>query len=288
MSAQHASVRPWRKGPLPWSIAGSLVLAGLCALFGSGVWYSPGNNADDAQISPDQPISQQQVQTQQDLSLRGEYTAMSQGTDEAREQNVRMACEALDGVELASGDTLSFNAIMGDTTTEPWVEAPVVSGNSLTVGRGGGICQVSTALYVAALKADLQIVERHPHTLATDYAPLGLDATVSYGELDLLIQNNTPDRLVIRAESSGQTCTVRIFGVALPENEMIEVAAELTDRYVDTDSDGNEAVFYATSSYRVLYRDGVVAERELLAQDVYRESESVPVELSEGGVEAVK
>ena len=138
------------------------------------------------------------------------------------------------------------------------------------------------------MKADLQIVERHPHTLATDYAPLGLDATVSYGELDLLIQNNTPDRLVIRAESSGQTCTVRIFGVALPENEMIEVAAELTDRYVDTDSDGNEAVFYATSSYRVLYRDGVVAERELLAQDVYRESESVPVELSEGGVEAVK
>ena len=77
---------------------------------------------------------------------------------------------------------------------------------------GGGICQVSTALYIAAVKADLEIVERHPHSVPSDYAPIGLDATIVYGSRDLRIKNNTDFPITIYAKAVGQTVSVNLLG----------------------------------------------------------------------------
>lgn len=70
------------------------------------------------------------------------------------------------------------------------MEAPVIVNGELTPGMGGGVCQTSTTLYNALLLADVNIVERHPHSIAARYVPKGTDGAVASGFLDLKFKNN--------------------------------------------------------------------------------------------------
>lgn len=280
--------RPSRAA-LPYVVGCSLALASLCAVFGlQGEDGAP----EDAPVLPvvmEQPFREDPGGDEPEQALRGSYTAHSQGVDEARLENIRLACESLDGTVIAPGESLSMNEALGNTIEdERYRFAPIVEDGRLVDGRGGGICQVSTALYVAALKADLEIVERHPHTLATDYAPLGLDATLSYGTLDLVVRNGTDGPVTVRARAEGQTCSVEIWGEPLPSGLALEPVSAVTDRGAEEGPDGTWAATYATESYLVVYRDGVAVEKRALSADVYRESPGAPVQASEGGVEAAK
>ena len=76
------------------------------------------------------------------------------------------------------------------------------------MGYGGGVCQASSTLYNAALKAGLTITERHPHSKPVHYVPAGKDATVSYGDQDLRFINNRAGPLIVKASNnSGRICT---------------------------------------------------------------------------------
>ncbi len=66
-------------------------------------------------------------------------------------------------------------------------------------GKGGGVCQVSSTLYLASIKSGLQITKRFAHTVTPDCAPLGLDATVSYGQQDLVIYNLNSSPITLQA-----------------------------------------------------------------------------------------
>jgi hypothetical protein len=94
--------------------------------------------------------------------------------------------------------------------------APVYKGGKSVDEVGGGICQPSSTLYLAALNSNLKIVERHQHQFAVGYVPDGLDATVYYGSLDFRFENDTdyPVKLVAKSyKSSGSTyLTVTIYG----------------------------------------------------------------------------
>ena len=74
----------------------------------------------------------------------------------------------------------------------------------------GGICQVSSTLYNAALLANLPIVERHNHSVAVDYVPVGTDATVTYGEADLRFKNDTDSPIIIKTGVQGGKLTVQL------------------------------------------------------------------------------
>lgn len=139
----------------------------------------------EVQMPPEEaaPASQPEPQAQQADVAEGEvigsYQAISQSTNADRAENLRLAAGAIDGVVIQPGETFSFNDHVGDVEQDSrYRAAPVIVGGETVEGAGGGICQVSTALYIAALKADLEIVERHPHSIASDYAPVGLDATL--------------------------------------------------------------------------------------------------------------
>lgn len=129
-----------------------------------------------------------------------------------RVQNLKVAAKAVNGTVIKPGETFSFNKTVGPRTAEKgYKEAPVLVGKEHTKGLGGGVCQVSTTIFNAAKKADLDIVERHTHDIEVVYAKNGTDATVSYGTLDMKFKNTKDYDILIRASANNSTVSVSLI-----------------------------------------------------------------------------
>ncbi len=146
-------------------------------------------------------------------SVLAEFTAVYNGTaDAARVKNLHLACEALNGYVVKAGETFSFNLALGPcTTNKGYQTAPTYIGSTAST-LGGGISQISSALYCGALKAGLQVTQRHAHAYAVDYTPLGFDAAVTYGSQDLQFVNTTEDPIRIMVSTDGSNVTVQLLG----------------------------------------------------------------------------
>ncbi len=158
----------------------------------------------------DPELSEQDVWYQDTLG----YCKTEHTDNENRNENLRLACAKLDGIILQPGDVLSYNETLGQRTQAAgYKPAPAYSGTELVDEIGGGICQVSSTLYLSSLFAELKIVERKNHGFPANYIPLGLDATVNWGTTDLKIRNDYDLPVKIRAEVSDGYVKVRIMGV---------------------------------------------------------------------------
>ena len=157
-----------------------------------------------------EPASQEDAWFQDTLGYcKTEYT-----DNENRNENIRLACSKLNGLILQPGETLSYNQLLGKRTTEAgYKPAPAYVGTELVDDIGGGICQVSSTLYLSSLFAELHIVERKNHGYPASYIPLGLDATVNWGTTDLKIRNDYDLPVKILAEASDGYVKVKIMGV---------------------------------------------------------------------------
>ena len=150
-----------------------------------------------------------------------------------RNNNISQACSNINGTILEPGEVFSFNEVVGQRTYENgFLTATVIAGGQYEQGLGGGICQVSTTLYNAALMTDLEIVERHSHAWPSDYISPGLDATVDWPALDLKFKNDTDYQIVIVAwwDPSDYTCNAQIYGKKLPDGKSIETRSEIVSR----------------------------------------------------------
>ena len=146
-------------------------------------------------------------------SVLAEYTAVYTGAyDAARIQNLQRACEALNGYVIKAGETFSFNLALGPCTTNKGYQAAPTYVGSTASTLGGGISQISSALYCGALQAGLQITQRHAHAYAVDYTLLGFDAAVTYGSQDLQFVNTTADPIRILVSTDGTNVTVQLLG----------------------------------------------------------------------------
>ena len=252
----------------------------------------------DAQENPDESATQ--VSSSSDVSLSGDVSSTERGERsscktstmnqaEARTRNLERCAKALDGTVIKPGETFSFNDAVGEAGEEQGYEkATVLVDGEETEEPGGGICQVSTTLYIAAIEADLEIVERYAHTTPPDYAPIGLDAMVSFGYADLKFKNNTDDDLTIRVSAQGQTVSVVIEGLLLAEGIEIDAVSGVTKDYYEENDEGETTRHYETKSYRTVYEDGVATSTEELATDYYEILESTVLNLKEGSVSAIK
>jgi hypothetical protein len=109
-----------------------------------------------------------------------EYTTYYSVKDGGRCENIAIAASLVDGVTLQPYGEFSFNATVGKRTEEAgFQEAKIIVNGEYVLGVGGGVCQVSTTLYNAALKAGLEVTEYHPHSLRVGYVPASRDAMVS-------------------------------------------------------------------------------------------------------------
>ena len=133
--------------------------------------------------------------------------------DANRNTNLKLACKAINGKLIRPGETFSYNATLGERTEKKGYKpaGAYMAGKSVQT-VGGGICQVSSTLYYACLKADLEIVERTAHGFTVSYMPYGMDATVSWGSLDYKFKNNTDYPIRIEAWVSGGQVHVKLIG----------------------------------------------------------------------------
>ncbi|HEY3417021.1 MAG TPA: VanW family protein, partial [Armatimonadota bacterium] len=146
-------------------------------------------------------------------TVLGEFTTSYATSSSSRANNVETATRAINGAIVQPGEEFSYNKQVGPRDKDNgFVIAPVIINGQLVPGMGGGVCQVSTTLYNAALLANLQITMRNHHSLPVHYVPLGQDATVAYGALDLRFKNTTSAPILIESTIGKRTVTMRIFG----------------------------------------------------------------------------
>lgn len=133
--------------------------------------------------------------------------------DENRNNNLTLACAAIDGLILKPGDTFDFNKVVGKRTAEAgYKSADAYSSGKTVKSLGGGVCQVSSTIYYCCLVADLEIVSRSPHSYVSSYMPMGTDATVSWGGPEFRFKNSTNYPIRIEAEVSDGYVKVKLIG----------------------------------------------------------------------------
>lgn len=236
------------------------------------------------------------------ISQRGmAYTPISTTSTENRNNNIKHALEKINGMVLKPGETFSFNTVVGKRTAENGFYQAIeyAYGNEI-MGYGGGVCQVSSTVYEAAVVAGLEIVKREPHSDMVNYTPYGKDATVNMDGkvIDLKFRNNTDHDIYIQADvirdrkldKDHQLCRVIFYGESLGSGmsyrlETVTVQTLLAplepeirkDRKGDyvTYVDQQEVTRQArdgcvVESYRVLYQNGLEVSREKLFTDTYK------------------
>jgi vancomycin resistance protein YoaR len=127
------------------------------------------------------------------------------GSITERVHNIILAASKLNGILIAPNKVFSFNETVGDISSlTGYKPAYIIKDGKTILGDGGGVCQVSTTLFRAALNAGLPIIERHPHAYRVHYyendSKPGLDATVFSPYIDLKIKNDTPAYILIQTE----------------------------------------------------------------------------------------
>jgi vancomycin resistance protein VanW len=143
----------------------------------------------------------------------GRYTTLLTMRMSSQKHNAQIAIKKINQVVIKAGEEFSFNKTVGSwLRTEGYVKAPVSYSGTMISSWGGGVCQVSTTLYNAALLAGMEIIERHPHEHAPNYCPPGRDAAVSFNGVDLKFKNPHPFAVCIKASSDRSELNVQMLG----------------------------------------------------------------------------
>jgi len=141
------------------------------------------------------------------------FTTKIYTKDSGRQNNLTLACSALNDTTVENGKTFSFSKTVGKaTSSKGYKKADVFRNGDVIEALGGGLCQVSTTLYNAVLKIpELKVTERHPHSNKVPYIKSGKDAAVSYGAQDFKFINNTGNTIKIKASNTKNNVTVKLF-----------------------------------------------------------------------------
>ena len=233
------------------------------------------------------------------LTPRGSAsTRISTSSTENRNNNIRRAFELVAGTIIAPGQVFSFNDIVGERTIKNgFFEADEYVYEQVVAGVGGGVCQASTTIYQAAIRAGLEIVNRTPHSMSVGYTEKGKDATVywySTHRIDLKFKNTTDYPIYITAavqsdskNKSRLNANVTIYGESmgnvtydfrveetqiepgepeLREDKKGEYVVYTDEQYIAQEA----AVGWQVDSYRVTYVRGQAVEETFLYTDTYK------------------
>lgn len=197
-------------------------------------------------------------------ALLGEYSTNYLTYDDSpgRVENLETASNAINNTMLAPGEVFSFNALAEPLDYE---ETKVIVKGRVDTAEGGGLCQVSSTLYMAANYAGLDIVERQPHYAELPYIRPGFDATVWFGAIDLKFKNTTDGYVLLQewVDSAGNV-NAAIYGK--PTGLQVEMSSEKVAEY--DDEEGNPVTEWVT--YRTVSRDGEVIEDGVYHRDTYK------------------
>jgi len=207
-----------------------------------------------------------------------------------RTTNVKIACEYVNGTILLPGEEFSYNEVVGERTYERgFKDAKIYVSGEVVDGVGGGICQVSSTLYMAALRSDLEITSRRNHRFTVDYAPLGEDATVVYGAVDFKFVNNTEYPLRIDCVLDGNKVIVNFMGNQVTPGKEVKMETKVLEKTPfetlteydptlapdETKEKNGGYTGYKTETYRVVYIDGKEVSRTFENKSTYTKLDKV-------------
>ncbi|MDO4267562.1 MAG: VanW family protein [Eubacteriales bacterium] len=159
-----------------------------------------------------------------EASAKEKYKTISSFTTKTtsnskRNNNIKLSAEAINGIVLQPGEEFSFNDRVGERTEAKGYKGAAAYNNGEVVEEiGGGVCQTSSTLYNAVLKAGLKTTVRRSHTFEPSYVTPGTDATVSWGGPDYKFVNNSSTAVGIRAHYANQEITISIYGIPILED----------------------------------------------------------------------
>jgi vancomycin resistance protein YoaR len=195
--------------------------------------------------------------------LLSTYTTYFDGSNVGRSANIKLAADKINTDIVAAGETFSFNGAVGERTqANGYKSAKIIEGGKFVDGVGGGVCQVSTTLYNAAVLAGLQIEEYHPHSLAVNYVPPSRDAMVSGNYFDLKFKNNALTPIYVRVNCTRSSITCSIYGKSdgWKYSYISEVTGQI-EQPPDVIVEGEEDKFLVCGRAGTLSRAYLIAEK---------------------------
>lgn len=219
--------------------------------------------------------------------LIGTFTTTYTSSDVNRNTNLVVGCKNINGTVVAPDEVFSATEGLGEQTYERgYRNAGVYVNGKVESGMGGGVCQITTTLYNAVIFAELEIVERHGHSMTVGYVPLGRDAAIADYYKDLRIKNNTGAPIYIEAYASNGKLVVNIYGVELHETgrklefeTVVETTVPKPAEIVKEDPEKEEGTRVVTSKgrtgskvsvYKKIYQNGELLSREFFTSTSYR------------------
>ncbi len=214
----------------------------------------------------------------------GTFTTTYDTTEAERSQNIAVGTEKLNGLLLYPGQSASVCTMLEPfTEDEGYAPAHSYEMGLIVDSLGGGVCQISSTIYNALLRAELQIDERSPHSMIVGYIAPSLDAAIAENTKDLVFTNNTDAPILIEGYTSGGSLTFSVYGHETRDPartiDFESVILEETDFTYEFELDSTEEVgTYETSEprnglvaegYKLIYMNGELISREFLSKTTY-------------------
>lgn len=185
-----------------------------------------------------------------------------------RTTNLRLAASKMNGTVIVPGGTFSFNSVVGPrTASRGYKAAAIYSEGTVVEDVGGGICQVVTTLYNAAIQSNMKITERRNHSFMPTYVGPGYDATVAYGSQDFKFKNTRDYPIKIIASVENGYCKVSIYGLKTDNEYDISIETNIIKTMPKKTAGG--ATGYVVDSFRAVRQNGQLISREKISRDTY-------------------
>ena len=221
----------------------------------------------------------------------GTYTTNYYGSTVGRRNNIQVGTKNVSGRLMYPGDTLSVSTAMQKRTVENgYMEASAYENGATVDALGGGICQVSTTLYNAVIRAELEVVERSPHSMTVSYVEPSMDAAISDGIKDFVFRNSSDYPIYIEGVAGESSVTFTVFGhETRPANRKVDFESQILetvepdnvfrangDLPVGTVSKVSGAhTGYTAQLLKIVTVDGVEQSRTVFNKSKYRATENI-------------
>lgn len=239
----------------------------------------------DLVVETDEPRGTKE-ELSQVTDLLGTFTTSYSSSGSNRSGNVANGCRLIDGVTLYPGDEFSvYEAISPFTEENGYYMAGSYSGGLVVDSLGGGICQVSTTLYNAVIRAELEVTERSNHSMIVNYVDPSADAAIAGTSKDFKFVNNLEHPVYIEGYTKDKKITFNIYGVETrPENREVSFESEVLSTipaegekvvgdsskpvgYINVQS---AHTGYVAQLWKIVTVDGVEESREVINKSTYK------------------